>query len=42
MGFKEEEFWAGRWTYKENMHGRVKVWKMKNAKVKEGLRDGYL
>ena len=42
MGFKEEEFWVGRWMHKENMLSRVKVGRMKNAKVKEGLKDGYL
>ena len=41
-GPKEEEFWAGRWMHKESMLGRVKVLRMKNAKVKEGLREGYL
>lgn len=42
MGSKEEDFWVGRWTHKESMLGRVKVWRMRNAKVKEELRDDYL
>ena len=28
--------------HKESVLGRVKVLSMKNAKVKEGLREGYL
>ena len=28
--------------HKESMLGRVKVLRMKNAKVKEGHREGYL